>query len=581
MSARFTMAQKFYMAFGALFVLFSLFGLHSYKSSAVLYQSARDIESWGSSNHLLGELEANLENYDSYVSLLKEIDRENEYKAIVANIKKLDGYIDESFEEYREVLENTVYTDEDIAQGIDKEEMEALEKEVKMWEDYKAAAGKVVNFGPEALTNREAFEAAVKEKNASYAVLIKAINDDVDLCHAGEKEAVEQAKDIHSFVVTSTVGALAFVLCFILSVLYLMIRNVRRASSTVIAVAEKVAQGDLRERAVVYGKDEFGQIAVHFNDMMDNVRNMCGTIQEIAEDVSHASDELTANANEVAKSTEHVSRAMVSVAESAEKQVSELDVTDQKVTIMVDVMTKVTEGLSTTATAVDEAVAKTNEGNTLAIETINGIKLLTETVVASAERVAKLGEHSEEIDKIVEVITSIAGQTNLLALNAAIEAARAGEHGRGFAVVAEEIRKLAEESNDAALQIGQLIQGIQEETKNAVTVMNEGAAAAENGRNNLERTGKALSIILEMVSKLNASYDEMKNNVSNLGAPIEDIVMAMTETYAAATMISEEIEKVSASSQEQTAIAQTIASSSELLSTDADKLRAATMKFKL
>ena len=73
----------------------------------------------------------------------------------------------------------------------------------------------------------------------------------------------------------------------------------------------------------------------------------------------------------------------------------------------------------------------------------------------------------------------------------------------------------------------------------------------------------------------------MKNNVSNLGAPIEDIVMAMTETYAAATMISEEIEKVSASSQEQTAIAQTIASSSELLSTDADKLRAATMKFKL
>ena len=70
MFARFTMAQKFYMAFGALFILFSLFGLHSYKSSAVLYQSARDIESWGSISHLLSELEANLENYDSYVSLL-------------------------------------------------------------------------------------------------------------------------------------------------------------------------------------------------------------------------------------------------------------------------------------------------------------------------------------------------------------------------------------------------------------------------------------------------------------------------------------------------------------------------------
>lgn len=581
MFARFTMPQKFCMAFGALFILFSLFGLHSYKSSAVLYQSAMDIQSWGSSNHVLGELEANLECYDNFVNLLTEIDRENEYKAIAANIKTLEGYIDESFDEYHEVLENTIYTDEDIAQGMDKEELEILENEEKMWQTYKAAADKVVNFGPEALTNRAAFEAVVKEKNASYAVLTKAINDDVDLCHAGEKEAVMQAEDIHNFVVTSTIGALAFVLCFILWVLYMMVRNVRRASSTVIAVAEKVAQGDLREHAIVYGKDEFGQIAVHFNDMMDNVRKMCGTIQEIAENVSHASDELTANANEVAKSTESVSKAMISVSESAEKQVSELDLTDQKATDMVEVMTKVTEGLSTTATAVDEAVAKTNEGNKLAIETINEIKLLTETVVASAERVAKLGERSEEIDKIVDVITSIAGQTNLLALNAAIEAARAGEHGRGFAVVAEEIRKLAEESNDAALQIGQLIHGIQEETKSAVTVMNEGATAAENGRNNLERTGEALSIILEMVSKLNASYDEMQNNVSDLGAPIEAIVMAMTETYAASTMISEEIEKVSASSQEQTAIAQTIAASSESLATDADKLRAATMKFKL
>lgn len=581
MFARFTMPQKFCMAFGALFILFSLFGLHSYKSSAVLYQSAMDIQSWGSSNHVLGELEVSLEDYDSYVTLLEEIDRENEFKAIEANVKRLAGRVDEGFEEYHAILENTVYDDDDIAQGVDKEEMEILENEIKMWQTYKAAADKVVYFGPEALTDRPRFETAVKEKNAAYSVLIEAISKDVNLCHAGEKEAVVQAEDIHSFVVTSTIGALAFVLCFILSVLYLMVRNVRRASSTVIAVAEKVAQGDLREHAIVYGKDEFGQIAVHFNDMMDNVRKMCGTIQEIAENVSHASDELTANANEVAKSTESVSKAMISVSESAEKQVQELDLTDQKATDMVEVMTKVTEGLSTTATAVDEAVAKTNEGNKLAIETINEIKLLTETVVASAERVAKLGERSEEIDKIVDVITSIAGQTNLLALNAAIEAARAGEHGRGFAVVAEEIRKLAEESNDAALQIGQLIHGIQEETKSAVTVMNEGATAAENGRNNLERTGEALSIILEMVSKLNASYDEMQNNVSDLGAPIEDIVMAMTETYAASTMISEEIEKVSASSQEQTAIAQTIAASSESLATDADKLRAATMKFKL
>ncbi len=97
-----------------------------------------------------------------------------------------------------------------------------------------------------------------------------------------------------------------------------------------------------------------------------------------------------------------------------------------------------------------------------------------EAVESTARVVQTLGDRSEQIGTIVDLITNIAAQTNLLALNAAIEAARAGEHGRGFAVVAEEVRKLADQSRKAADQIANLIKDIRKETDTVVRSMESG-----------------------------------------------------------------------------------------------------------
>jgi twitching motility protein PilJ len=134
-------------------------------------------------------------------------------------------------------------------------------------------------------------------------------------------------------------------------------------------------------------------------------------------------------------------------------------------------------------------------------ETIKGMQRIRAAVQTTGKKIKGLGERSLEIGAIIEVINEIATQTNLLALNAAIEAARAGEQGKGFAVVADEVRKLAERAARATKDITGLIKGIQVETSEAVTVMEEGTREVEEGTKLADQAGAALREIEQIVKQ--------------------------------------------------------------------------------
>ena len=166
--------------------------------------------------------------------------------------------------------------------------------------------------------------------------------------------------------------------------------------------------------------------------------------------------------------------------------------------------------------AVDQSLIKMNK--------------IADVVNKSADTVFSLGQNSDKIGEIVQVIDDIADQTNLLALNAAIEAARAGEQGRGFAVVADEVRKLAERTSKATKEISTMIRDIQNDTGKAVSSMKEGTKEVEVGKTLFSEAGSILTEIVdggnkvsEIINQVASASEEQSTTAEQIGKSIDDI----------------------------------------------------------
>src|SRR6202035_843656 len=149
------------------------------------------------------------------------------------------------------------------------------------------------------------------------------------------------------------------------------------------------------------------------------------------------------------------------------------------------------------------SVEVAHKGGDAVRRTIDGMNTIRETIQETSKRIKRLGESSQEIGNIVELISDIAEQTNILALNASIQASMAGEAGRGFAVVADEVQRLAERAANATKQIEVLVRTIQTDTNEAVVSMERSTTDVVGGALLAEKAGAALEKI-EQVSNQRA-----------------------------------------------------------------------------
>ena len=183
-----------------------------------------------------------------------------------------------------------------------------------------------------------------------------------------------------------------------------------------------------------------------------------------------------------------------------------------------------------------DAGATAEEGGRVVGKTIHGMNAIADIVSDAAAQVAELGQSSKRVGEIVGVIDSIAGQTNLLALNAAIEAARAGAQGRGFAVVADEVRKLAEHTASATKEIAAVITQIQNDTTQALNLIQRSKMEVEAGRDlagqaevSLSQIIKAAREVDEIIAQVAAASRQQLTTSKNLAESTE-IINQITQT---------------------------------------------------
>jgi twitching motility protein PilJ len=301
-----------------------------------------------------------------------------------------------------------------------------------------------------------------------------------------------------------------------------------------------LASGDLTVRAKVT-EDVTGAIADSINYTIDELRRLVTGITAAAQQVTSATSEAQTISGQLLQ--------------AAQKQASEIQGTGQSVAQMTVSMHAVSKSATDSAMVAKTSLTAAEKGTHAVHNAIRGMNDIREQIQETSKRIKRLGESSQEIGEIVQLISDITEQTNVLALNAAIQAASAGEAGRGFTVVAEEVQRLAERSGEATKHIGAIVKSIQRDTQDAVEAMERSTRGVVDGARTADEAGEALREIEQISTRLAELIGAISDATQQQAGSAAKVAGNMKAILAITQLTTEGTKKTAASAARLTALA--------------------------
>jgi twitching motility protein PilJ len=329
--------------------------------------------------------------------------------------------------------------------------------------------------------------------------------------------------------------------------------NLQRQVIRLLDDVEGAARGDLTVQAEV-SADVLGAVADAFNLTIHNLRDIVSQVKKAAKQVNKGSTD-----------SELFARNQSS---DALRMAEELAVTLNSVQMMTESIQRVAENAREAEEVARSSSVTALKGGEAVERTVAGILQIRETVSETARKVKRLAEASQEISKIVALISQIASRTNLLALNASIQAARAGEAGRGFAIVADEVRQLADRSAKSLKEIEHIVLQIQSETGSVMTAMEEGIQQVIDVTERSEQAKSSLEDIIQVSNHINTLVLSITANTVEQRENSQAVAQVMQSVELTAQETSQESQRVAGSLQNLVGISRDLLASVERFRVD-------------
>ena len=337
--------------------------------------------------------------------------------------------------------------------------------------------------------------------------------------------------------------------------------------------SRSLVKHDFSEDVEMGKRSELRPISNALNQMLASMRGLVNEMHGVSDEVAGSSNLMASVAKETSDAVQSTASTVSGLARGAEDQVNSMMQASATISQMAEEIDRVAEAAREVAKYSVEARVTVEGGADAIGRATDKMGKLVHTTGSSAKAMHDLGDRSEQIGLIVDVITDIADQTNLLALNAAIEAARAGEHGKGFAVVAGEVRKLAEGSARAANQIAGIVREIQRTISGTADLMESSTKEADEGATVVGDAGQALSKIKDAVETIGAETHAISQATDSIAEGTNKVVEIMSTVASISEESASSTQEVSASIEEQTASMEEISAAAAELAETADRLR--------